>query len=116
VQVRFSLFFITVEVLTTRKEEVEGVEIHINNVASSLRLVSTGQNINDEAQPVVSQAEGVTSIWPRYRIPRRLFCSVTGNDAPEISDHVSGSTNDRLTRTEPQTRACFFTIVEISMT
>ena len=133
-QVRFSLFLITVEVLTARKEEVEGVETHkmnifgphINSVASSLRSVSSDQDINDGAPPVVSQAEGVTSIWPWYRILRRLFCSVTGSggsDAPERNidqlrcrDNASRTTNDRLTRAEAQTRACFLTIVEISMT
>jgi hypothetical protein len=69
VPVRFSLFLITAEVVTVRKEEVEGAEHemdilgpHTSIVASSLRSVSTGQDINDEAQSVVSQAEGVTSI------------------------------------------------------
>jgi hypothetical protein len=72
VPVRFSLFLITVEVVTARKEEVGGAETHemdnlgphTSNVATPLRSVSTGQDINDDAQPVVPQAEGVTSIWP----------------------------------------------------
>jgi hypothetical protein len=76
VPVRFSLFLITVEVVTARKEEEEGTETHEMNmlgphtssVASSLarQSVSTGQDINDAAQSVVSkkgQAEGVTLIW-----------------------------------------------------
>jgi hypothetical protein len=71
VQVRFSLFLITVEVVTFPKEEVGGSDTHemdklgphTGNVASPPRsAVSTGQDINYEAQPVVSQAEGVTSI------------------------------------------------------
>ena len=122
---RFSLFLITVEVLTAHKEEVEGTETHemgnlgphTGSVASPLRSVSTGQDINDEAHPVVSQsqAEGSTSIWPRCRIPRRLFCSVTGpgvgSGAPETN-----ITSDKLTQGEAQSRAYFLTIVEISMT
>jgi hypothetical protein len=77
VQVRFSRFLITFEVVTARKEEVEGAETHemdilrphTSGVASSLRSVSTGQDINDEAQSVVSQVEGVTSICPCCPIP-----------------------------------------------
>jgi hypothetical protein len=122
-QVRFSLFLITVEVVTARKEEVEGAETHemddlgprISSVASPLRSASAGKDINDEAQPFVAKAEGVTSIWPCCRIPRRLFYSVTGSgggsDAPERN-----ITNDRLTQAKAQIRACFLTIVEISMT
>jgi hypothetical protein len=61
----FSLFLITVEVVMVRKEEVEGAETHeidvlgphTGSAASSLRPVSTGQDVN-EAQPVISQAEG----------------------------------------------------------
>jgi hypothetical protein len=132
--VRFSLFLITVvEVVTARKEEVEGAETHqmdilgphTSVVASSLRLVSTGQDINDEAQSVVSRAEGVASNWPCCRIPRRLFCSVTGSGGSDISeinidqsrsrDDVSHTTSDRPCQAA-QTRACFLTIVEISMT
>jgi hypothetical protein len=135
--VRFSLFLITAEVVTARNEEVEGAETHemdmigthtrAGSVASSLRSVSTGQDIrvSDEAQSVAPQAEGVTSICPCCRIPRRFFCSVTGSEAsdvPEInivqpsSDDVSHTTSDRLIQAEAQTRACFLTIVEISMT
>ena len=70
VPVRFSLYLITVEVVTVRKEEVEGAETHemdilgphSSSVTSSLRPVPNGQDINDEAKSVVSQAEGVTSI------------------------------------------------------
>ena len=72
--VRFPLFPITVEVLTARKEEVEGPETHeMGNigphttiVASPLRSVSTGQDISDEKHPVVSQAqaEGLISMRP----------------------------------------------------
>ena len=76
--VRFPLFLITNEVVTARKEEVEGAETHemdilgphTSNAASSL---STGQDTNDEAQSVISQIEGVTSIWPCCLIPKRLF-------------------------------------------
>jgi hypothetical protein len=72
VPVRFSLFLITVDVVTTRKEEVQGAETHemdilgphASSVASSLRSVSIGQDTNDEAQSVISQVEGVTSICP----------------------------------------------------
>jgi hypothetical protein len=131
--VRFSLFLITIEVVTARKEEVEGAETHqmdilgphTSVVASSLRLVSTGQDINDEAQSVDSRAEGVASNWPCCRIPRRLFCSVTGSGGSDISeinidqsrsrDDVSHTTSDRSCQAA-QTRACFLTIVEISMT
>ena len=70
--VRFSLFLINVEVtvVTARKEEVEGAETHemdilrprASRVASSLRSLSTGQDINDAAQPVISRVEGLTSI------------------------------------------------------
>jgi hypothetical protein len=81
----FSLFLITVEVVTARKEEVGGAEMHemgilgphtrAGSVANSLRSASTGQDINDEAQSVISQVGGVTSIWPCCLLPRRLFCS-----------------------------------------
>ena len=67
--VRFSLFLITIEVVTARKEEVEGAETHemdilghTSSVESSLRSMSTGQDINDDAQSVISQVEGVSSI------------------------------------------------------
>jgi hypothetical protein len=134
VPVRFPLFLITVEVVTARKEEVERAETHemdilgshTSSVASSLQSLSTGQDINDEAQSVVSRAEGVTSIFPCCLIPRRSLRSVTGSggsDAPETNidqprsrDEVSGTTSDRTSQAEAQTRACFLTIVEISMT
>jgi hypothetical protein len=132
----FSHFLISVEVVTARKEEVEGAETHemdifephTSSVASSLRSLATGQDINDRdgAQSVVSQAEGVTSIWPWCLIPRRLFCSVTGSGGSDISeinidqsrsrDNISLITSDRLTQAEAQSRACFLTIVEILMT
>ena len=76
VSVCFSLFLITAEVVTARKEEVEGGETHemdivgTSGAASPLRSVSIGQDINDEALPVISQVEGVTSIWPCYLIQR----------------------------------------------
>jgi hypothetical protein len=121
-------------VVTARKEEVKGAETHemdilaphTSSVASSLRSVSTGQDIDDEAQPVVSYVEGVTSIWPCYLILRRLSLSVTGSGESDISeinidqslgcDVVSDTTSDRLTQAEAQTRAYFLTIVESSMT
>ena len=122
--------------VTARKEEVEGAETHemdilgphTSGIASSLWPVSAGQDINDEAQLAVPQVEGVTSIWPSCRIPRRLFCSVTGpggSDALEMSlinwtiDQSRGSdivSHTRLIRTNAQSRACFLMIVEISMT
>jgi hypothetical protein len=124
VPVSFSLFLIAVEVVTARKEDVEGAETHemdmlgphTSSVASSLRSVSTSQDINDEAQSVVSQTEGVTSIWLFCLIPRRLFCPVTGSggsDAPEMnldqprrrSNDINSTTSDRLTQAEARTRA-----------
>jgi hypothetical protein len=130
VPVRFSLFLITIEVVTARKEEVEGaethemdiVEPHTSSVAISLRTVSTGQDINHEAQSVIPQVEGVTSIWPCCLIPRRLFCSVTGSGGSDISEmnidqsRSSDDVNDRPSQAETPTRACFLMIVEISMT
>jgi hypothetical protein len=134
VPVRFSLFPITTEAVTAHKEEAEGAETHemdilgshADSVASSLRSVSTGQDINDEAQSAVPQAEGVTSIFLCCLIPRRLFCSITGSGGNNISEinidqsrsrgDVSHTTSDRLTQAKAQTRACFLTIVEISMT
>jgi hypothetical protein len=124
VLVRFSLFLVTVEVVTFREEGVGGTETreidklgpHTSSLPSPLRSVSTGQDINDEAQPVVSQAEGVTSIWPCCRIPSRLFCSITasrgGGDTPEKPE--MNITGDGLTQAEAQIRTCFPTIVEIS--
>jgi hypothetical protein len=120
--------------VTARKEEAEGAETHemdilrphTSSVASSLRSVSTGQDIKDDAQSIVSQVEYVISIWPCCGISRRLFCSVTGSggsDAPQMntdwsrsSDDVSGTTSGRLTRAEVQIRAFCLTIVKISMT
>jgi hypothetical protein len=116
-QVRFSIILIAVEVVTVRKEEVERAEMHemdnlgphISSVTSPLRSVSAGQDINDGAK-----AEGVTTIWSCCRIPRRLFCYVTGfwggsDKKPEIN-----VTGDGLTQAEAQIRTCFPTIVEIS--
>ena len=117
--VRFSLFLITVEVVTARKEEVVGTETHemdnlgpdTSSVATPLRSVSTGQGIDDDTQPVVLRAEGVTSIWPCCPIPRRFFGSVTGSgqgsDAPEMNI---------TSEAEAQIRACFLTIAVISTT
>ena len=126
----FSLFLITPGVITACKEEAEGSEMHemdrfgpfTSSVASPLPSVSIGQEINDEAQSVVSQAEGVTSIFPSCLIPRRLFCSVTGSgghDTPETNidqSHRSDGVNDRQSQAEAQARACFLMIVELSMT
>ena len=132
--VRFSSFLIIAEVVTARKEEVEVAETHEMDIlgphtsrfASSPRPVSTGQDINDEALLVISQVEGVTSIFPCCLIPRRSLRSVTGfggSAAPEINidqprsrDEVGGTTSNRPTQAEAQTRACFLTIVEISTT
>jgi membrane protease subunit (stomatin/prohibitin family) len=120
------------KVVTARKEEVGGAETHemdmlgphTSIIVSSLRSVS-GQDIN-KAQSVVSQAEGVTSIWPCCRIPRRLFCSGKGCggdnnsyiniDQSRSCDDVSHTTSNRPTQAEAQTCACFLTILEISMT
>ena len=129
----FSLFLITVKVVTACKEEAEGAETHemdrlgprTSSVASplrSLRSVSTGQEINDEARSVVSQAQGVTSISPCCLIPRRLSGSVTeswGYDTSEMNidqSHRSDDINDRQSQAEAQTRACFLMFVELSMT
>ena len=69
--------------VTARKEEVGGADTHEMDVLgpltsnasaeSPLRSVSTGQDANDEAQSVVSQAQGVTSIWPCCRIRDDYF-------------------------------------------
>jgi hypothetical protein len=127
VPVRFSPFLITVEVVTDCEEEVGRTETHemdilgphTSSVVGSLRPVSqaTGQDINDEAQSVVPQAESVTSLCPCCHIPRRLFCSVAGSggggDVPEINidqshsrNDVGHTTSDRLTQAEAQIRAC----------
>ena len=68
---------IPLDLLTVREEEVGGVQTHemdilgphTSSVASSLQSVSTGQDIN-EAQSVVSQAEGASSICPFCLIQR----------------------------------------------
>ena len=121
----FSLFHITVKVVTACKEEAEGAEMHemdrlgpcISSLAGPLRSVSTGQENNDDAHLVVSQAEGVASISPCCVIPRRLFCSVTGSGGDDTSEtnikqsHRSDDVNDRQSQAEAQTRACFLMIV-----
>jgi hypothetical protein len=121
-------------VVTARNEEVEGAETRemdnlaplTSNVASSPRSVPTAsaQDISDEAQRVVSPVEGVTFIWSCCLIPRRLFCSVTGSGGSDVHgmnmsrsrDDVRHTTSDRPTHAEAQIRACFLTIVEISVT
>lgn len=100
--------------------------LHTSSAASPLRPVSTGQDINDEAQSVISQLQGVTSIWYCCLVSRRLFCPITGsgeNNVPEMSfdqsrssDDVSHTASNRLCQAEAQTSACFLTIVEISIT
>jgi hypothetical protein len=78
VLVRFSFGLAAAKVVTVREEEVEGAETreidkpgpHTSSPASPLRSVSAGQDINEEAQPAVPQAEGVTSIYSCCRIPR----------------------------------------------
>ena len=73
VLVCFSRILVTFKVITNHEEEVEGAETReMDKLGPYIPMlpVSTGQDINDdsEAQPVVSQAEGVTSIWPCFRI------------------------------------------------
>ena len=117
---RASAFFplITVGVVTAHKEgaETHTIDIlgaHTSSVASPLQSVSTGQNINDEAHPVVPQ--GVISIWPCCRSPSRLFCFVTGSRV-ESGPTEMKITSDQPTQAEVQIRACFLKIVAISMT
>ena len=121
--VRFSIFFVIVKVITVRDEEVEGAEkreidnlgAHSSNPTGPLRSVSAGQDINEEARPAVSQAEGMTSIYSYSRIPRRLFRSVLGSkrgDTPEKTEN--NITADGPAQAEAQIRMCFLTIVEIS--
>jgi hypothetical protein len=77
----FSSLSIPLEVLTVREEELGDVdthemgifEPHTSSVASSLQSVPTGQDIN-EAQLVVSQAEGATSIFPSCLIDIIILC------------------------------------------
>lgn len=45
----------------------------------------------EEKPAVVSQAEGVTSISPFCRIPRRLFCPVTGSNEGIFRNTTSDS-------------------------
>jgi hypothetical protein len=83
VPVRFPLFLITIDsnVVMILEEEVGGADSerhemdiigpHTSSAASSLPLASISQDINDEAQPGVSQAEGVTSICPCSLIQRQ---------------------------------------------
>jgi hypothetical protein len=95
----------------THEGDILGAGPHTSSVASPLRSVSTGQDINDEAHPVVSQAEGVISIWPCYHIPRRLCCSVTGSGVGS-GVHEKNIISDKLA--EAQIRACFVMVLEIS--
>jgi len=74
VPVRFSVLLritvLSVEILTVREDEVEGSETHematfqpyTGSVTSLTSLESTGQDVDDVARPVLSRAEGVTSI------------------------------------------------------
>jgi hypothetical protein len=81
----FSSLFIPLEVLTVREEEVGNVETHemdtlgphTSRISSSPRPMSTGQNTNDEAQLVISQVQGASSICPCFLMQRRLFYFVT---------------------------------------
>ena len=127
--VRFLLFLITVEVVTACEEEVEGAgthEIdvlgpHTSSVACSVRSVSsTGQDIDCKAQPVISQADGMTAIWLCCHISKRLFCSVTGSGGSDISkinihqsrslSDVSHTANNKPCQAEAPTRTCFLAI------
>ena len=73
----FSPLSIPLDVLTVREEEVGGVETHemdtlgphTSSVENPLPSVPTAQDIN-EAQSIVSQAEGATSICPCCLIQR----------------------------------------------
>ena len=136
--VRFFLFLISVDsnVVMILKEEVGGADSerhemdvigpYTSSAASSLPLASISQDINDEAQPGVSQAEGVTSICPCCLIPRQLFSSVIGSGRRGILEmnidqlrsrgSVSGTSSDGPTQADPQIRTYFLTIVEMSMT
>ena len=119
--------------VTARKEEVEGVETremdtlepHAGSVTSSLRSVFTGQDIKDEAQTIDPQAEGVTSTSLCHRIQTFILFQLIeygGSDDHGINidqpqrDYINDPTSDRLCQAEAQTRACFLTTVDISMT
>ena len=81
----------TAEVVIVREDKVGGVETHRMNifkpptssVAISLPSVYTAQDIND-TQSIISQVEGVTSIWACCLNLRRSFCSVTGPGGSDI--------------------------------
>jgi hypothetical protein len=63
VPVRFTLFLITVEMVEgAEMREIDILGLYTSNVAIPLQSLSTGQDINDQAHPVVSQDEGVISI------------------------------------------------------
>jgi hypothetical protein len=133
-----AFFFNHLQSGNARKEEVEGAEAHEmdtlgphpSGVASLLQSVSVGQNINGEVPSAVPHVEGVTSIWPGCRIPRRLYRSVTGSGASDTlgiplsitnwnTDPSSSHTFDshaRLISTNAQSCAYFITIVDIPMT
>ena len=103
---RFSLFLITIKVVTACKEEVE--EAEMNEIytlwphtggASSRWSVSTGQNINEETQ-------GMTSIWLCFLIPRRPFCSAAGpgrSDLPDVNFERPRSNADISSTSADQT-------------
>jgi hypothetical protein len=115
-----------------REEEVGGAETHemgllephTSSAASSLQSVNA-QDIS-EAQPVISQVEGVASIWTSCPIQRRLFCSITGSGGsnpgpgpaihfpsddinhplahspvPNITNNTANTTNNNTTTTTP---------------
>jgi hypothetical protein len=110
----------------SERHEMDILRPHASSVASSLRLASTSLDINDAAQPLVPQAEGVTSIRPCCLMPRQLFPSLIGSggrDIPEMNidqsrsnGGVSGTTSDGPTQGEAQIRTYFLAIVEIPMT
>jgi hypothetical protein len=90
---------------------------HTRSLSSPLRSVSAGHDINidEEARPAVSPAEGVTSIYSCRRIPRRLLRSVTGSRVGDTFEkaemNISGG---GLTQAEAEIRTCFLKIVEFS--
>jgi hypothetical protein len=103
------------EVGSVETHEMDILGPHTNSAASSLQSVSTGQDIN-EAQSVVSRAEGATSICPcclshpELIIFVLLLCLI-GSGGIDISEmnidqsHGGGDVNDRLGQAEAQTRA-----------